>query len=181
MIGKKKILVLEKRILATLPLRLLVRLVEAVSGRVYWLWGRIRFGALVLDRGVGCVCAHDTEIKYPKNIRLGCRVVIGKGVTLGALGGITLADDVRISKDAILETASLDFVNRSPPYKHISSPIQVSRGAWIGTRAILLGGVSVGEGAIIAAGSIVTKSVPAYHVVAGVPAKTVFRISDPRD
>ena len=52
-------------------------------------------------------------------------------------------------------------------------PVVIGNDVWIGTRVIILGGVKVGTGSIIAAGSVVTKSIPAYTIVAGVPAKVV--------
>ncbi|MBO9200144.1 acyltransferase [Niastella sp. MAH-29] len=54
-----------------------------------------------------------------------------------------------------------------------SAPIKICDNAWIGMNALILKGVTVGEGAIVAAGSVVTKSVPAWTVVAGNPAKVV--------
>jgi len=55
----------------------------------------------------------------------------------------------------------------------VSSPVHIEDDVWIGHGAIILKGVSVGTGAIIAAGSVVTKTVPAYSIVGGVPAKVI--------
>jgi maltose O-acetyltransferase len=54
-----------------------------------------------------------------------------------------------------------------------SGPIRVGRGAWIGSRATILGGITIGEGAIIGAGSVVTKSVPPHELWAGNPARFI--------
>ena len=51
-----------------------------------------------------------------------------------------------------------------------NQPIKICKNAWIGTRSIILKGVTIGEGAIVAAGSVVTKDVPPYTLVAGNPA-----------
>jgi putative colanic acid biosynthesis acetyltransferase WcaF len=118
------------------------------------------------------VCHWSAELKHPENLVLGRQVVIGVNATLGAHSTITLGDHVRISKDVVIETAGLDF-SGTPPYPHVSAPIVIGEGAWIGTRAIVLGGLTIGPRAIVAAGSVVTKDVPAGAVVAGVPARLV--------
>lgn len=121
------------------------------------------------------VCHWSSDIKYPQNITVGRQVVIGVNVTLGAHAPIRLDDHVRISKDVVIETAGLDFASGQPPYRHVSAPIVLREGAWIGTRSIILGGVTVGRHAVVAAGSVVTKDVPDGTTVAGVPARPVQR------
>lgn len=108
--------------------------------RFLWVWGRVRFGALVKNRGLGCVCHWAVDLKYPGNIYLGERVVIGVNASLGAHSPIRIGDYVRISRDAQLETASLDFNGKLPPYAHTSQPITIDKGVWVGSRATILGG-----------------------------------------
>jgi maltose O-acetyltransferase len=168
---KLRLLRWEMALLGLVPVRWVVRVAQWGLHRLRWVAGRVRFGALVRDRGIGCVCAHDAELKYPQNMHLGERVIIGSGVTIGAHSPVRIGDDVRISRDVIIETAGLDFVTRPPPYTHSSHPIEIGNGVWIGARAIILGGVSIGDHAVIAAGAVVTKSVPARRVVGGVPAR----------
>lgn len=119
------------------------------------------------------VCHYSVEIKYRENIVLGDRVIIGPGCVIGAKSLVSIGDHVRISKDVLIETAGLDFRAAEPPYTHISAPIAIGNGVWIGARSIILGGVDIGERAVVAAGSVVTRNVPAGAIVAGVPAKVV--------
>lgn len=170
---KQRLLRLERSLLRTVLIGLIVLAVMKVGFRLRWLWGRVRFGALVRERGIGCVCAHDVDLKYPQNIHLGDRVIIGSNVSLGAHSPITLGDDVRISRDVIIETAGLDFSASQPPYTHISKPVTIEKGVWIGARAIILGGVTIGENAVVAAGSVVSRSVPPGVIIAGVPARPI--------
>jgi acetyltransferase-like isoleucine patch superfamily enzyme len=156
-----------------LPVRLVVKTLIWFAERCRWLWGHIRLAALVRRRGNGCICHWSAELKVPDRLVLGDRVIIGSNVVLGAAGGIVLGNNVRISNDAILETAGLDFASNRPPYAHIVRPIVVEEGVWIGTRAIILGGVRIGANAVIAAGSIVTKDIAAGQIVGGVPAKAL--------
>lgn len=130
-------------------------------------------GAALFPNAEGLFCHWSVEIKYPENIVLGRDVILGPGSTLGAKAQIRLGDHVRLSKDVVVETAGLDFGTRTTPYEHIASPIDIGEGVWIGARAMILGGVTIGAHAVVAAGSIVTRDVPPRAVVGGVPAKVL--------
>lgn len=168
---KKIILKIEFLIYGFFFVSLIVTIIDKLIRRVFWVWGRARFGALVKNRGSGCVCHWATDLKYPENIFLGERVVIGVNASLGAHSEIRIGDNVHISRDVHLETAGLDFHEKFPPYAHLSQPITIDKGVWIGSRSTILGGVHIGEYAIIAAGSVVTKDVPPFAVVGGIPAR----------
>ena len=83
-----------------------------------------------------------------------------------------MGDRVRISHGAFIETGSLDLAG-DVPYEHVGKPIKIGRGVWIGANAIVLGGVTIGEQAVIAAGALVIKDVPANAVVGGNPARQI--------
>lgn len=170
---KRRLLVIEGLVFGSRPAHALVRLLTLLTLRAGWIWGRLRFAALVPRRGLGCVCHWSVELKHPENLVLGERVVIGVNVTLGAHSSIHLGDHVRISKDVVIESAGLDFSTGAPPYRHVSAPITIGAGAWIGTRSIILGGVTIGCNAVIAAGSVVTRDIPAGATAAGVPARVI--------
>jgi len=112
------------------------------------------------------VCHRTVEVKSPSNIFLGEHVIIGPHCTLGAAAAIRLGDHVRLSKGVIIETAGLDFT-AEPPYPHISRPIALEDGVWVGARAMILGGVTVGKGSVIGAGVVVSRDVAAGSVVVG--------------
>ena len=168
----KKIFLYAELYLLRFPLlSYLIRLIDSVVRRALWLWGRIRFGTLIKNRGIGCVCHWAVDLKYPENIYLGKGVVIGVNASLGAHSQIRIGDFVHISRDVHLETAGLDYKNRFPPYAYVSQPITIDKGVWIGSRATILGGIHIGEYAVVAAGAIVTKDVPPFAIVGGVPAR----------
>ena len=112
---------------------------------------------------------------YGRNIRLGKRVFINNGATFTDLGGIHLADDVLIGPNATLISVNhpLDPAQR----RGIElKPVYVRQNAWIGANTTILPGVTVGENAVVAAGAVVTRNVPANTVVAGVPARVIKTI-----
>lgn len=123
----------------------------------------------------------SVEIRLPfftdfgRNIHLGKEVFINSGVTLVDLGGIYLADKVLIGPKANIISVNhpLDPANR----RNVElKPVYVHENAWIGANATILPGVSIGRNAVVAAGAVVTKNVPANTVVADVPARVIKTI-----
>lgn len=107
-----------------------------------------------------------THIQYPKNVEIGHDVIIGSNCQIGAMAMVKIGDMVRISRGVTIQTASLDFSSKIP-YKHIAKPITIAKGVWIGTGSIILGGVNIGEYAVIGAGSVISQDVPARAVIVG--------------
>jgi acetyltransferase-like isoleucine patch superfamily enzyme len=109
---------------------------------------------------------------FGKNIHLGKNVFINAGCKFQDQGGITIGDNVLIGHNVVMAT-----LNHNEDVKKrgnlIPAPINIGNDVWIGSNATILSGVSVGDGAIIAAGAVVTKDVKAKTVVGGVPAKYI--------
>lgn len=104
------------------------------------------------------------------NIRIGKNVFINSNSVFMARGGITIDDDVMVAVNVQFLSNNHDEYDRQIL---TCRPIHVKKGVWIGAGATILPGVTVGEYAIVGAGAIVTKDVPDYAVVVGVPAKVV--------
>ncbi|MPR35417.1 acyltransferase [Salmonirosea aquatica] len=132
------------------------------------LYSHFKFRALVKNASHTAICHWTTDIKYGENLTVGNRSGINMYCSIGAHSPITIGDDVRISRGAILETAGLDF-SISAPYKHISKPIIIEDGVWIASNVIILGGVTIGKGSIIGAGTVVSKTVPPMSIIVGSP------------
>lgn len=115
-----------------------------------------------------------------------CGYSIGKNVFIGE--DLIIADDIHdknvIIKDRVaisprvtLITSSFPNFSRIRPYVNESNGvIEIEADAWIGAGAIILPNVKIGEGAVVGAGSVITKDVPSYTVVAGVPAKVIKKL-----
>lgn len=109
---------------------------------------------------------------FGKNIHLGRNVFINSGCRFQDQGGIYIGDNVLIGHNVVLATLN----HEENPEKRgnlIPSPIRIGNDVWIGSNATILPGVKVGDGAIIAAGAVVTKDVGQNAVVAGVPARYI--------
>lgn len=106
-----------------------------------------------------------------RNIVIGDHSVINRKCRLDGRAGLTIGRNVSVSPECSL--LSLDHDPHSPDFTTVPSPVVVGDHAWIGTRALILPGVELGEGAVVGAGSVVTRSCAPYAIVAGVPAKPI--------
>ena len=112
---------------------------------------------------------------FGKNITFGKRVFVNSGCCFQDQGGIAIGDGTLIGHQVVFATLDhmLDPADRASMIAH---PITVGKNVWIGSHATILSGVTIGDNSVVAAGAVVTKSVPANTVVAGVPARIVKTI-----
>jgi acetyltransferase-like isoleucine patch superfamily enzyme len=121
--------------------------------------------------GMGSILYMGTEIRAPNKIQIGLGTIIGHDCVLDGRGGLFIGDKVNFSSQAMVWTAQHD--PQSSKFVTVSKPVYIDNYAWISCRAIILPGVRIGEGAVVAAGAVVTKSVEAYSIVGGVPAVVI--------
>lgn len=112
---------------------------------------------------------------FGRFISIGKRVFINHACSFLDLGGITIEDDVLIAPRVNITTENhpTDPADRK---SLILKPVVIKRNAWIGAGATILPGVTVGENAIVAAGAVVSKDVPANTIVGGIPARHLKNI-----
>ncbi|RZK40031.1 MAG: sugar O-acetyltransferase [Pedobacter sp.] len=110
------------------------------------------------------------HINYGKNINIGKNVFINFDCVFLDMGGITIEDNVQIAPKVSLlsEGHPTSIADR---HSLVPKPIHIKKNAWIGANATILPGVTIGENAVVAAGSVVSKDVPDNTVVGGIPAK----------
>ncbi|WPC72443.1 acyltransferase [Vibrio porteresiae] len=109
---------------------------------------------------------------FGKNISIGTDVFINSGCHFQDQGGITIGDHSLIGHKVVLATINHDLNPTNNRINHYA-PIHIGQHVWIGSNATVLPGVTIGDWAVIAAGAVVAKDVPAYTVVGGVPAKVL--------
>jgi acetyltransferase-like isoleucine patch superfamily enzyme len=110
-----------------------------------------------------------------KNTIVGERVFINMGCKFQDQGGITIDEGALIGHNVVLATINHDLnPDRRQSMSH--APIHIGKNVWIGANAVVLPGVTIGQHSVVAAGAVVTQDVPAYTVVAGVPAKVVKKL-----
>ena len=115
---------------------------------------------------------------FGKNIHIGKNVFINSGCCFQDQGGIVLGDGCLIGHQVVFATLDhlLDPARRASMKP---APIRLGKNVWVGSHATILAGITVGDNAVIAAGAVVTKDVPADTVVGGVPARVLKKIDAP--
>lgn len=108
---------------------------------------------------------------FTNGIHMGENSAVNARCRIDNRGGVHIGDNVSISSDVIVLTADHDM--DTPNFQGRARPVTFEDYVWVGTRAMIMPGVTIGKGAVVAAGAIVTKDVAPYNVVAGIPAKFV--------
>src|ERR1700757_1046206 len=111
-------------------------------------------------------------------IRVGRNVFVNQNCPFYALGGLDIADDVIIGPNVSIITAGHPLGPSQRRAATIGRPIVIEKNVWIAAGSIIIGGVTVGENSVVAAGSVVTKNVPADTLVGGNPARVIRSIGE---
>ena len=115
---------------------------------------------------------------FGKNIHVGENVFINACCHFQDHGGVTLGDGCQIGHNVVFATLNhgLEPADRGTTYP---APIVLGRNVWVGSNATILQGVTIGDNAVVAAGAVVSRDVPANTIVGGVPARIIKRIDNP--
>lgn len=117
---------------------------------------------------------------FGKNITIGKDVFINSGCHFQDQGGIEIGDGTLIGHNVVLATINHDL-NPKENRKNHYAPIKIGAHVWIGSNAAILSGVTIGDYAVIAAGAVVTRDVPAMTIVGGVPAKVLKVVQEEKE
>ena len=129
------------------------------------------FGAKIgKEVGIG----SNVYISFPWRLAVGDHVWIGDDVGILSLAQVTIESNVCVARRSFLCTGSHDV--RREDFKLKVAPILIRTGSWIAIGSLILAGVTIGEGAVVSAGSVVLKDVPPNCVVRGNPATVVYEI-----
>lgn len=132
----------------------------------HWFYRHILHYTLGRDSSI-----HMGAFVTGQNIRIGDNVVINRRVYLDGRIGITIKNNVSISPEVYI--VSMEHDPNDPWFSTRGGIVTIDDHVWIGSRAMILPGIHVGEGAVIAASAVVTKDVEPYQIVAGVPARPI--------
>ena len=107
----------------------------------------------------------------PRNIKIGEGTIVGDHIFLDGRAQLTIGRHVDIASEVMIYNSEHDL--EKDDFGSLEAPVEIGDYVFIGPRAIILPGVKIGKGAIVAAGAVVTKSVQDYEIVGGVPARNI--------
>lgn len=154
-------------------LQLIIRIYRAISRRLLILLWKNRFRHLGRD----CFIGPYNVFELPETISFGDRVQTAAFVHIWGGAEVQIGDDTLIAARVCISSLSHDVnaLGKQTTYRGTltKNPVRIGRNCWLGTGAIILDGVTIGDNVIVAAGSVVRSDVPSDCVVAGIPARIV--------
>ena len=130
--------------------------------------------SIAKDVGDNVRINENVYLRHVQNLSIGSNVSIWPMTYIEASGGIRIGNDVSIAHSVTIMSEEHAYGDLHIPIKDqgkIYEPVTIEDNVWIGAKATILSGVTIGEGAIVGAGAVVTRDVPRYTIVAGVPAR----------
>lgn len=121
--------------------------------------------------GINSVIYHNCEIRDAHKIAIGDHTCIGDHCILDGRGGLTIGNSVNFSTGVWVWT--MQHQANDPNFACESAEVVIEDYAWLSCRSVILPGVRIGRGAVVAAGAVVSKDVEPYTIVGGVPAKKI--------
>jgi acetyltransferase-like isoleucine patch superfamily enzyme len=121
---------------------------------------------------------RNVTILDPSHLKIGNNSGFNSGCYISARGGIEIGDNVLIGPNVLIVTREHNYRDRNKLIKKQGwklAPIKIENDVWISGNCTITSGVTLGEGSVVAAGAVVTKSVAPYTMVGGVPAKVILR------
>lgn len=111
------------------------------------------------------------EFRNPKGLKIGNGTALGHRAILDARMGLDIGDSVCFGTEVMIWTLHHDY--NDIHFKGVGGDVKIGDYVWLGSRCIILPGVHIGKGAVVAAGAVVTKDVPEFTIVGGIPAKPI--------
>jgi acetyltransferase-like isoleucine patch superfamily enzyme len=156
--------------------RLLLAIAFYLGNHLFMNWMPYRIRHWFLRRFCGLQLGRDSSIAMGcfitgTHIRIGDNTVVNRFTYLDGRVPLTIGNNVNVSHYTLIQTLTHDPQN--PDFVCLELPVVIGDHAWIGARAIICPGVTVGEGAVIGAGAVVTQDVPPWTIAVGNPARVI--------
>jgi len=125
--------------------------------------------------GKDCSIQWPIQVSGPECVEFGDNVSLASYVHIWGQGGITIGDRVMIASHTAITSLTHDYDQYHMYNTLIKGHVTIEDDVWIGAHAVIVPGVTIGKGAVIGAGSVVTKNVEPFTIVAGIPARELKR------
>jgi maltose O-acetyltransferase len=128
---------------------------------------------VVAEAGKGLRVFGRVRIDMPQKIYIGDDCTLNEGVLIIGRDDVRIGNGVTLSASVLITSASLE---NGQARGHSQAPVTIGDNAWLAANVTVLPGVKIGEGAVIAAGAVVTKDIPANVMAAGIPARVIKQL-----
>jgi len=148
-------------------------IVRAVPGKLGACLRARVYGRRLKSCGRNVVFQQHVIVQHPQSVEIGENVLINRYVQIQGSGGMTIGDDVMIGPCVLIWSVNHKSSDAACPMRsqgYVEEPVVIEDNVWLGAGCIVLPGVRIGRGSIIGAGAVVTKTIPAGVLAAGVPA-----------
>jgi len=151
---------------------------RVIRGYCFLFWSKVTIKRFRLNVGENVIIMPKFCAFYGHSITMGDNVYVGRNVELhsGDNSKIVFGDNVMVGPSVFMDSHRHNIARVDIPMKkqgRTEADIVIGNDVWIGTKAVVLSGITIGDGAIVGAGAVVTKDVPPYTIVGGVPARTI--------
>lgn len=154
---------------SNLALDFWLMILDWISWCPFWCFRKFFFKLSGVTIGYGSTLHTGVRFFQPKNVQVGNDTIVGFRTFLDGRAPLIIGDHVDIASEVMIYNSEHDI--HSPIMQAIEEPVIINDYVFIGPRAIILPGVKIGRGAVVAAGAVVTKDVPPKTIVGGTPAK----------
>lgn len=137
----------------------------------FWFFRKFIFRLVGVKIGRGSVVHMGAKFFNPKGVSIGSDTMVGDNAFLDGRAPLKIGSHVDIASQVLFYNSEHDL--NAEDFHAVDAPVEIGDYVFIGPRAIILPGVKVGKGSVVAAGAVVTKDVPDFKIVGGVPAKEI--------
>lgn len=148
-----------------------IYLVNCAGNSPFWFWRKVFYELSGLKIGKKSKVHIGARFFEPKNIEIGVDTLVGEFAFLDGRAKLKIGNHVDIASQVLIYNSEHDV--ESEDFQATVAPVEISDYVFVGPRAIILPGIKIGKGAVIAAGAVVTKDVENYKIVGGIPAKEI--------
>jgi acetyltransferase-like isoleucine patch superfamily enzyme len=123
-----------------------------------------------------CVIQPNVYIVHGFRIKCGSNFAVNSNTYINAVGGLEIGNNVLLGPNIVISSGEHQYTDKKLPVmlqKIVHKKIIIEDGVWIGANAVIMPGITLGEGTIVGAGAVVTKSTEPYSIVGGVPARKI--------
>lgn len=137
----------------------------------FWGFRKFIFGLAGVKIGKGTVIHMGAKFFNPKGVEVGVDTMVGDNAFLDGRAKLKIGSHVDIASQVLIYNSEHDL--NAEDFHAVNEPVEIGDYVFVGPRAIILPGVKIGKGAVVAAGAVVTKDVADFAIVGGVPAKVI--------